>query len=116
MVNPATGYLARRVLLRGAAASAMALAMPTAHAAATAEVKIDNFTFSPPMLTVPKGAQVTWVNQDDIPHSIVLPALNVRSHALDTDQQFTCRFEKSGSYNYMCGLHPHMKGRIVVNA
>lgn len=116
MTNLAAGSIARRVMLRGAAAGAAALLMRAAHAEKAAEVKIDNFTFSPPMLTIPKGAQVTWVNQDDIPHSIVLPALNVRSHALDTDQQFTCRFEKSGSYNYMCGLHPHMKGRIVVSA
>ena len=35
------------------------------------QIKIDNFSFAPPTLTVPAGATVTWVNQDDVPHNIV---------------------------------------------
>ena len=35
------------------------------------EIGIDNFKFAPTLLMVPKGATVTWVNRDDIPHSIV---------------------------------------------
>jgi len=37
--------------------------------AATAEVKIDNFSFGPATLTVAPGTTVTWVNHDDIPHT-----------------------------------------------
>jgi len=40
-------------------------------AAANAEVKIDNFSFGPQTVTVPVGAMVTWVNRDDIPHTVV---------------------------------------------
>ena len=40
-----------------------------------AQLKIDNFTFGPAKLVVTKGTAVTWTNQDDIPHSIVLTAL-----------------------------------------
>ena len=83
-------------------------------AAAPAEVKIDNFTFSPAPLRVKQGEAVTWVNQDDIPHSIVLAALQVHSHALDTNGTFVYRFDKAGVYNYICGLHPGMKGQVVV--
>src|SRR6266852_5118626 len=39
--------------------------------AANAEVKIDNFSFGPRTLTVPVGATVTWINRDDIPHTVV---------------------------------------------
>jgi len=35
------------------------------------EVKIDNFSFTPPTLTVKAGTQITWTNADDIPHTVV---------------------------------------------
>src|SRR5947209_17147511 len=34
-------------------------------------VKIDNFSFSPQTVTVAVGTEVTWTNQDDIPHTVV---------------------------------------------
>jgi plastocyanin len=79
-----------------------------------AQLKIDNFKFGPEKLTIAKGTEVTWTNQDDIPHSIVLTALGVRSKVLDTDKAFTYQFDKSGTFSYICGLHPFMHGQIVV--
>jgi plastocyanin len=38
-----------------------------------AAVKIDNFAFAPPTLTVKAGTTVTWRNEDDIPHTIEEP-------------------------------------------
>ena len=78
------------------------------------QVRIDNFTFGPGKLSVDKGALVTWTNQDDIPHSIVLTALGMHSKALDTDNTFTYRFDKAGTFSYVCGLHPQMHGQVVV--
>jgi plastocyanin len=80
----------------------------------SAQLKIDNFKFGPDKLTVTKGTEVTWSNQDDIPHSIVLTALGVRSKTLDTDKTFSYQFDKSGTFSYICGLHPFMHGQIVV--
>ena len=34
-------------------------------------VTIDNFTFTPPELTVAVGTTVKWVNHDDIPHNVI---------------------------------------------
>jgi plastocyanin len=79
-----------------------------------AELKIDNFKFGPEKLAVAKGTEVTWTNQDDIPHSIVLTSLEVRSKVLDTDKAFTYQFDKTGTFSYVCGLHPFMHGQIVV--
>jgi plastocyanin len=79
-----------------------------------AQIKIDNFKFGPDKLTVVKGTEVTWANQDDISHSIVLAALGVRSKVLDTDKSFSYQFEKTGTFSYICGLHPFMHGQIVV--
>ena len=81
---------------------------------AAAEVKIDNFTFTPATLTVPVGAQVTWTNRDDIPHNIRTDDASIKSKTLDTDDKFSFTFTKPGTYAYFCGLHPKMKGTVVV--
>ena len=78
-----------------------------------ATVTIDNFTFSPPELTVKVGTTVTWKNQDDIPHTIV-SAGKFRSKALDTDDSYSFTFTAVGDYKYFCSLHPHMTGAIRV--
>ena len=91
------------------------LAIPAiARSDSAAEVKIDNFTFGPGQLTVDKGTAVTWTNQDDIPHSIVLPTIGAHSKPLDTDNAFSYRFDKAGTFAYVCGLHPFMHGTITV--
>jgi plastocyanin len=82
--------------------------------AADAQVAIDNFSFSLTPLKVNAGTTVTWVNHDDIPHSIVCPALKLASLALDTDDSFTYKFDQAGTFDYLCGIHPHMHGQVVV--
>jgi plastocyanin len=79
-----------------------------------AMVKIDNFVFAPERLEIKAGTKVTFYNEDDIPHSIVAADKAFRSKALDTDESFSFTFTSAGSYEYFCGLHPHMKGLIVV--
>ena len=77
-------------------------------------VVIDNFTFTPPELTVAVGTTVKWVNHDDIPHTVVEKNKAFRSKALDTDDSYSYTFASAGSFDYFCGLHPHMVGKIVV--
>ena len=80
------------------------------------EVTIDNFTFSPDTITVPAGTRIVWTNRDDIPHSVVDAERPPRfkSPVLDTDETFGRSFDTPGRYAYFCGLHPHMKGMVVV--
>ena len=82
--------------------------------AADAQVKIANFTFEPPVLTVKVGTTVTWVNDDDIPHLVSEKDGKFRSSALDTDATFSQTFKDAGTIEYFCVLHPHMTGKIVV--
>ena len=88
--------------------------MRVAAARDATEIGIDNFKFAPTPLTVPKGATVTWVNRDDIPHSIVCQALGFHSHPMDTDGSVSLRFDQPGRYEYVCGLHPFMRGQVIV--
>jgi amicyanin len=83
-------------------------------AAGGAEVKIDNFTFTPETITVPAGTQVTWTNHDDIPHNIVSEDKSIKSKVLDTDEKFSFTFTSPGTYSYFCSIHPKMKGKVVV--
>jgi plastocyanin len=87
---------------------------PAAPAAAPAKVTIDNFSFAPAELTVVVGQPVTWVNRDDVPHTIVATNRGFSSPALDTDQTYAHAFTSPGTYAYFCGIHPHMTGRITV--
>lgn len=99
-----------------AACAALVLAATVLAAAAPVpnQVAIGNFTFAPPVLTVRKGATVTWVNGDDIPHTVVATDQSFKSKVLDTDGRFTFTFDKPGTYAYFCSIHPHMTGKIVV--
>jgi plastocyanin len=79
------------------------------------EVKIDNFTFAPPTLTVAAGTTVKWVNRDDIPHTVVSEdKTTFKSKALDTDDSYSYTFTKPGTYTYFCSIHPKMVAKVVV--
>src|ERR1700761_5646360 len=84
--------------------------------AADAAATIDNFTFSPPVLTVAVGTKVTWTNRDDIPHTVTDAdhPKEIKSHALDTGDSYSRTFTAPGTYHYFCSLHPHMQGTVVV--
>jgi plastocyanin len=86
----------------------------SAQQAQAAEVKIDNFSFSPATLTVAAGTTVTWVNHDDIPHTVVSTDKVFKSKVMDTDEKFSFTFTKAGEYPYFCGIHPKMTGKVVV--
>ena len=77
-------------------------------------VTIDNFTFTSPELTVAVGTTVKWVNHDDIPHNVINKDKVFRSKALDTDDSYSFTFASAGTFDYFCGLHPHMQGKIIV--
>jgi len=79
-----------------------------------AEVKIDNFSFGPQELTIPAGTTVTWTNRDDIPHTVVSTDKVFKSKVLDTDDKFSFKFEKAGTYPYFCSIHPKMTGKVTV--
>jgi plastocyanin len=82
----------------------------------TIEVKIDNFSFGPVTLTVPVGTTVTWINRDDIPHTVVSTddSKTFKSKVLDTDEKFSFTFSKAGTYPYFCSIHPKMTGKVIV--
>jgi plastocyanin len=78
-------------------------------------VKINNFTFGPMSLTVEAGTTVTWINNDDVPHTVVSRDKTAfKSKALDTGDSFSYTFAKPGTYVYFCSVHPTMVAEVTV--
>jgi plastocyanin len=100
----------------GSGTGAAAAADGRAGGASPQTVRIDNFTFGPPKVTVPVGGTVTWLNNDDIPHTVVAQDKSFRSKTLDSQESFSFTFAKAGQYGYFCSLHPHMTGTVIVNS
>jgi len=101
-------------LLLGPVIGAMLAFGAVAAQDATDVITIDNFTFTPRELTVAVGTTVKWVNHDDIPHTVVEKKTTFRSKALDTDDSYSFTFTSAGTFDYFCGLHPHMVGQVIV--
>ena len=109
----------RQLLLPYTAALLLAALGPCiSHAEAGAEaatiVVAKDFMFAPTSLSVAAGSTVTWTNKDDEPHTVVSDSGLFRSGALDTNEGFSFRFDKPGTYRYACSIHPRMVGTIIV--
>lgn len=96
----------------------LAAARPAAAAgkqSRTVEIKIANFTFEPSTVTIAPGTKVIWVNQDDIPHTVVsTDGKAIWSSALDTGDKCEFTFARAGTYSYYCSVHPRMVGKVIV--
>ncbi|MCX5780483.1 MAG: cupredoxin family copper-binding protein [Firmicutes bacterium] len=85
---------------------------PTPTPAGGSTVSIESFAFKPAVLTVPAGTTVVWTNNDSVGHNI--KATDFSSNILAKGETFSFKFDKAGTYDYSCGIHPTMTGKIVV--
>jgi plastocyanin len=112
-----TGGVRALLLTLAGLAAILGLGLVTSGGGARADdatIKISNFTFDPPTLTVKAGTTVTWDNADDIPHLVSEKDGKFRSSALDTDEKFSQTLSTAGTVEYFCMIHPKMTGKIVV--
>jgi amicyanin len=77
-------------------------------------VSMDHNTFIPSEITVAPGTTVTWVNNETMPHTVVDPSKGFRSKMLAKDATFSFTFTTAGDYDYLCSIHPNMKGKVIV--
>jgi plastocyanin len=108
----------RKTILRLAALSLVALVLfaPTAGARSkTMTVSIKGFAFNPPNATVAPGTTVTWVNDDQAPHTATANDGAFDSGTLQPGQSYSFTFDKPGTYAYHCNIHPDMTGTITVS-
>jgi plastocyanin len=77
-------------------------------------IVVKDFMFMPNSVTVKAGSTVTWANMDDEPHTVISDSGLFRSGAMDTNESFSFKFDKPGTYHFTCSIHPRMVGTIVV--
>jgi plastocyanin len=95
---------------KGVAPSAESPAPATSGA--QVEVTIEGFAFHPATITIAPGTTVTWINQDSVAHTVALAG--TESPRLDKGDSWSYTFDIAGTFDYICGIHPSMKGRIIV--
>ena len=78
------------------------------------QVAIADFGFAPASVTVPVGTEVTWRNDDPTQHTVTADGGAFDSDILDPGGRFAFAFEKVGVFQYVCNIHPNMKGTVKV--
>ncbi|MFF7544966.1 cupredoxin family copper-binding protein [Streptomyces canus] len=111
-----------RGVLRAAAVLALLVVgmLPYGHeaSAATFQVAMKGYAFSPASLSVPAGSTVTWTNYDTAPHDVKTTSgpLAIHSPMLNKGQSWSFTFTTAGAYGYVCTVHPDMTAGITVRA
>ena len=91
-------------------------AAPAAAVEGGAKVSIANFEFMPGEITIAPGESVTWTNDDGAPHGLVYQDGAKGTDLLLPGASFSRQFDRPGTYDYSCAVHPYMTGRVIVRA
>lgn len=96
-------------------------------------VEVVDFAYAPEQLEIQTGDTVTWVNQDDIAHTVTsgrakkqgVPGVSENRDAapdgvfdsgtMELDDTFDFTFDQAGTFTYFCAIHAGMSARVVVS-
>jgi len=81
--------------------------------AETYTVSMKSTAFQPKELTISAGDTVTWINNDPMLHNVDLGSLG-KSPDMRKGETYSMTFDKPGTYDYECNIHPGMTGKIIV--
>jgi plastocyanin len=95
--------------------AALVAGVPAAHAAGKSHaVRIEGMKFVPERLEVSAGDTVVWTNKDFLPHTVTAAKAQLESGELGQDQSWKFVARKKGEIEYVCRLHPGMRGVLLV--
>ena len=99
--------------LTGLVILAAALVFFTGMASAdTVQVSIKDYKFQPDQVTLKKGDTVTWTNMDAVPHDVKFK--DAESPDMKKGETYSKTFNGTGTFDYICEIHPGMKGKVTV--
>lgn len=75
---------------------------------------IRDFAFSPRLLTVPVNSRVTATNRDEATHDWTSDRGVWESGNLGQGATFSFSFKSTGTFDYLCTIHPSMTGTVNV--
>ena len=77
-----------------------------------AQVLIKDFKFQPDTITIKKGDTVTWTHPGPASHTVKFA--DSESPILKDGGTYSKTFDQAGTFDYICGIHPYMKGKVIV--
>jgi len=78
------------------------------------KVVVDNFAFDPPLLSIPRGATLSWRFRDRFIHDATVvrgPRGFATATVKNRDQRH--RFTVPGEYRLYCSIHPVLMSQVV---
>jgi plastocyanin len=93
--------------------AATLFAFPALAASHTVEIK--GMKFSPAAITVAAGDTITFVNKDGAPHTATAKDGSFDTGRLSQGDSATVTIGGAGSFDYICKVHPAMKGNVTAN-
>ncbi len=91
------------------------------------QIQMVGNSYFPKRAEVPVGSTVTWINEDVFDmlegertgkHDVVVVQADgnerFRSELLDHAETYSTTFNEPGEYDYICSIHPYMRGKITV--
>ena len=79
------------------------------------QVAMEGIKFKPASVTVSAGDIVTWTNDDSVGHDVTGDGFKSGDPgAMQNGDTFEHTFDKAGTFDYVCTVHPGMEGSVVV--
>ncbi len=88
---------------------------PEEATSAEATVTVEGFAFNPAEVRIQAGGTVTWQQKDSAPHTVTSDNGQFDSGSLSQGDNWSFTFEKPGTYEYHCEIHPGMKAKVIVD-
>lgn len=86
-------------------------------AVATNNVTIQGYAYTPKVIKVKLGTQVTWTNKDSVSHSVTTSSPSTggpMSPLFSQNQTYSFTFKKAGTFQIYCQIHPYMLSTVIV--
>lgn len=86
----------------------------TARSSATISVVMGDYFYRPRDAAISAGDTVSWVNEGTVPEGHTATGDGFDSGVLEEGETYSHTFETAGTFDYVCTLHPAMKGTVTV--
>ena len=108
LLRPSVAVLAVTVVTAGCGGTGS-----IAPVATTAVSMAKSYRFSPKTIEIDAGQSVTWTNNDNFTHTVKVDGQD--DHKVGRGDSVSIKFDKAGTYHYVCTLHSKdMHGTVIV--
>jgi plastocyanin len=89
---------------------------PSGEAVRSAKVEMEDFSFESATVTIQAGGKVIWQNEGDAPHTATADDDSFDTGTVQPGKlkSEAAAFKETGTFSYICTIHPDMKGTVEV--